>query len=131
MTDRYKTCKDCRTTIPLSLLKVSNLYAIFCGCYGSPNVKNWMCELCTFSTRRKVKFPCPGNVKYRAEFPVHLLLKYRKFSPILYISWTRKFHIFSSVPKSGHLLCLKLCIIGLAKCCIMNGFVNCFKIKPL
>ena len=47
-----------------------------------------------YITRRKVKFPCPGNVQYRAEFPVHFLLKYRKFSPILYISWTRKFHIF-------------------------------------
>ena len=52
MTVRHKTCRDCRTTIPLLLLKDSNLYAILCGCYGSPNVKNWMCELCTFSQIR-------------------------------------------------------------------------------
>ena len=49
MTDKCETCRDCRTTIPLSLQKVSNLYAIICGRYASPNVKNQMCELCTFS----------------------------------------------------------------------------------
>ena len=49
-------CETCRVlellAIPLLLLKVSNLYAILCGCHGSPNVKNWMCELCTFSQIR-------------------------------------------------------------------------------
>ena len=29
--------------------KVSNLIAISCGSYGSPNVQNQMCELCTSS----------------------------------------------------------------------------------
>ena len=47
MNDRQ--VKDCRTTIRLSLLKVSNLFAIHCGCNGSLNAKNQMCELCTFS----------------------------------------------------------------------------------
>ena len=49
MTDKCETCRDCRTTIALSLLKMSNHNAILCGCYGFPNVKNGMCELCTFS----------------------------------------------------------------------------------
>ena len=39
MTDKCETCRDCRATIPLPPPKVSNLYAILCGCYGSPNVK--------------------------------------------------------------------------------------------
>ena len=52
MTDEYETCRDCRTTIPVSLLKVSNLNPIPCGSNGSPNVQNWMCELCTFSQIR-------------------------------------------------------------------------------
>ena len=47
--DRCDTSKDCRTTIPLSTLKVSYLYIIPCGFYESPNEQNRMCELCTFS----------------------------------------------------------------------------------
>ena len=35
--------------IPLSFLKVSNLYAILCGFYGYLNEQSWMCELCMFS----------------------------------------------------------------------------------
>ena len=34
--------------VELLLLKVSNLYAISCGSYGSPNIQNWICKLCTF-----------------------------------------------------------------------------------
>ena len=49
MTDKCDTFRDCRTTIPLSFLKVSNLYVILSGFYGSSNVKNWMCELCKSS----------------------------------------------------------------------------------
>ena len=49
MTDKCETCRDCGSAISLSLLKMSNLYVILCGCYESPNVKNRMCELCTFS----------------------------------------------------------------------------------
>ena len=49
MTDRCETYTDCRITIPLSSLKVSNIYTIASGFYGSPNEQNWMCELCTFS----------------------------------------------------------------------------------
>ena len=52
MTDKCETCRDCSSTIPLSSLNVSNLYAILCGCYRSPNVKNRMCELCKFSQIR-------------------------------------------------------------------------------
>ena len=37
MTDRSDTFRDCRITIALSFLKVSNLYTIPCGFYGSPN----------------------------------------------------------------------------------------------
>ena len=45
MTDRCETFRDCSTTIPLSFLKVSNLYTICCGFCGSPNEQNRMCEL--------------------------------------------------------------------------------------
>ena len=47
-----ETFKDCRTTIPLSSLKVSTLCIIRCDFYGSLNTQNWMCELCTFSQIR-------------------------------------------------------------------------------
>ena len=49
LTDSYETFRDCRTNIPLSLLKISNLYIISCAVYGSSNVEYQMCELCTFS----------------------------------------------------------------------------------
>ena len=52
MTDSCETFRDCRTTIPLSSLKVSNLYTIACGFYGSPNEQNRMCEQGTFSQIR-------------------------------------------------------------------------------
>ena len=52
MTDRCETFRDFRTTIPLSSLKVSNLYTIACDFYGSPNKQNQMCKLCTFSQIR-------------------------------------------------------------------------------
>ena len=38
-TNNSETFRNCGTTIVLSLLKVSNLYAILYGCYGSPKVK--------------------------------------------------------------------------------------------
>ena len=48
--DRCDTLwNNCRTTILISSLKVSNLYAIPCGFYESPNEQNGICELCTFS----------------------------------------------------------------------------------
>ena len=37
MTDRYETCRDCRSAIPLSSLKILNLYTIPHGFYRSPN----------------------------------------------------------------------------------------------
>ena len=37
--DKYGTYKDYRTTILLSVLNVSNLFAIRCGCNGSINAK--------------------------------------------------------------------------------------------
>ena len=49
MTDICETFRDQRTTSPLSSVKVSNQYTIHYGFYRSPNEKNWMCELCTFS----------------------------------------------------------------------------------
>ena len=49
MTDISETFRNCRTPIPLSALKVSNLYTIHFGFYGSPNVQHQMCELCMFS----------------------------------------------------------------------------------
>ena len=49
---RCETFRDCRTTISVSSLKVSHLYTIPCSFYESPNEKNWMCELCTFSQIR-------------------------------------------------------------------------------
>ena len=48
MTDRCESFRDCGTTIPLSSLEVSNLYAILCGFYGPPNEENWMCKLHVF-----------------------------------------------------------------------------------
>ena len=35
--------------MPLSSLKIPNLYTIACGFYGSLNEQNWICELCMFS----------------------------------------------------------------------------------
>ena len=52
MMDRCETFTDCRTTIPLSFLKVSHLNTIPCGFYESPNEQNQICELCTFSQIR-------------------------------------------------------------------------------
>ena len=52
MTDRCEMFRNCRTTIPLSSLKISTLYTIICDFYASPNAQNRMCELCTFSQIR-------------------------------------------------------------------------------
>ena len=52
MTYRCETLRDCRMTIPLSSLKVSDLYTDPCGFYRSSNEQNRMCELCTFSQIR-------------------------------------------------------------------------------
>ena len=52
MMDRCETSTGCRTTIPLSFLKVSHLNTIPCDFYESPNEQNRMCELCTFSQIR-------------------------------------------------------------------------------
>ena len=49
MTDRCETLSNCRTTIPLSFLKVSNLHTIPCDFYESPREQNRMCKLFTFS----------------------------------------------------------------------------------
>ena len=69
--DKCDTCRDCRTTIHLSLLKVSNLYVILCGYYGSPNVKNWMCELCKFSQIRSHIYPKKNALPNTPEFSQH------------------------------------------------------------
>ena len=52
MTDRCEIFRNCRTTIPLSFLKLSTLCTIPYGFYASPNAQNRMCELCTFSQIR-------------------------------------------------------------------------------
>ena len=49
MTDICETFRNCRTTISLSSVKVSNLYTIHSGFYGSRNLQNRMCKLCIFS----------------------------------------------------------------------------------
>ena len=49
MTDRCETFRDYKNTILLLSLKISNLYSIPYGLYGSSNEKNQMCELCMFS----------------------------------------------------------------------------------
>ena len=49
MTDECEIYRDYKTTILVSLLKVSNLYAIPCHSYEYPIDQNWMYELCTFS----------------------------------------------------------------------------------
>ena len=46
---RYRTFSNHRTSIPLSSLKVTNMYNILCRFYGSPNEQNWMCRLFIFS----------------------------------------------------------------------------------
>ena len=46
MFSRCETFRDCRTTIPLSYLKISTLCTIHCGFYGPRNTQNRMCELC-------------------------------------------------------------------------------------
>ena len=48
MTDRCETLRDCRTSIPSSFLKVSNLYTICYVFCESTNDQNRMCELCIF-----------------------------------------------------------------------------------
>ena len=49
MLDGCETFRDCRTTIPLAVLKVSTLCIIHCDFYGYSNTQNPICELCTFS----------------------------------------------------------------------------------
>ena len=46
------SCRDCRTTIPLTALKVSTLCTIYCDFYRYPNTQIRMCELSTFSQIR-------------------------------------------------------------------------------
>ena len=58
MPNRCETFRDFRTTIPLSPLKVSNLYTIVCGFYGSANEQNLMCELCTFAKSSHIYTCC-------------------------------------------------------------------------
>ena len=48
MVDRFETCRVYRATIPLSFLKISDLYTVPTRFYAL-NEKNQMCELCTFS----------------------------------------------------------------------------------
>ena len=45
------------SAIPLSSLKISNLYTIPCSFYVSPNEQNWMCELCMFPKSDRI-FSC-------------------------------------------------------------------------
>ena len=61
MMDRCETFTDCRTTMPLSFLKVSHLNTIPYGFYESPNEQNWMCELCTFSQIRSHMYNGKGQ----------------------------------------------------------------------
>ena len=45
----FKSFRDEKEIVVLPSLKASHLSVILKGFYESPKVKNWMCELCTFS----------------------------------------------------------------------------------
>ena len=45
MADSFETCRDYRATIPLSLLKISELCDILSRLYESLNEKNRMCDV--------------------------------------------------------------------------------------
>ena len=49
---RYKTFRDDKGIVVLQSLKVAHLSIIPNRFYESPKLKNWMCELCTFSQIR-------------------------------------------------------------------------------
>ena len=49
MVYRHETLRDDKGIIVLQSLKVSHLSLIPNGFHESPKLKNWMCELCTFS----------------------------------------------------------------------------------
>ena len=49
MAYRFETFKNVKRIVVLQLLKVSHPSVIPNRFYKSPNVKNWMCELCMFS----------------------------------------------------------------------------------
>ena len=52
MTNRNETFRNCGTAIPLSSLKILNLYVIASSIYGSPDELNWVCEVCTSKSDR-------------------------------------------------------------------------------
>ena len=49
MIHRVETFRTVRGIVVLQSLKVSHLSNIPNRCYEAPKLKNWMCELCTFS----------------------------------------------------------------------------------
>ena len=52
MAYRFETFRNNKGIVVLQSLKVSHLYLIPNRFYNSPKLKNWMCELCTFSQIR-------------------------------------------------------------------------------
>ena len=61
--DRLVIPRSYGTTIPLLALKISDLHTVPNKFYEYLNVKNWMCELCTFSQIRShiVQLPIYNN----------------------------------------------------------------------
>ena len=49
MVYRFETFRDNKGVVALQSLKISHLSLLQNKFYESPNLKNWMCEQCTFS----------------------------------------------------------------------------------
>ena len=89
MTDKCETCRNCRINIVLSFLKVLNLYAILCGFHGSPNVEDWMCELCMHA-----RYPKSDHIiiySYRASYKIGLNMRAFLISSYTSLSLTKEF----------------------------------------
>ena len=86
--DGCETFGNCRTTIPLTFLKVSNLYTIPCGFYGPPNEQNWMCELCMFSQIHKTLLVY--MIQFTHKYLSHIISDYSQTILGMHCSCTRK-----------------------------------------
>ena len=69
MINECQTFRNCRNnTILVSLMKVSNQYAILCCSYGSLNVQNGICKLGTFSQIQSCMSSNLFNKPYIADY---------------------------------------------------------------
>ena len=83
-----KAFRKCKTTIPLSFLKVSNLYMILCGFQGSLNGKNQMCELYTFSQIRTLKYDAHLCMCAHISTNIHTCVHKHMHMHTHYCTWT-------------------------------------------